>query len=483
MKFKIRCLLLLTCWWPGQVWAQQQYTLADIIKMGKENSPAALQAQNRKENRYWQYKTFQSNYKPQLRLDGSLPDFNRSIDRILQDDGSDRFVERSLATSDLELSLRQSVGITGTEIYVSSALQRIDIFGDNASSSYLARPFNIGFNQELFGFNELRWYQQIEPIRYEESVQGYIEEMENVSIQATERFFNLLLAQISLQIAEKNQSNNDTILKIARGRYSLGKIAENDLLQLELNLMTSEQQVIQAKLDMETSRLALNSYIGRPGNEQLKLRVPEQLPQFEVSPEQAISEAKNNRQAFLAFKRRRLEAERNVARARGESGLNMNLSGSLGLTRSANDLPSSYQDLEDQQRIRLGFSIPVLDWGRQKARVQTAEADKRLVSSSIAQEEIAFEQEIYTKVKQLEILRLQVASTEKADEIAQRRYFIAQKRYMVAKISITDLNIALQEKDQAKRNYLQSLRNFWKAYFEIRQLTLYDFEQNQKISY
>ncbi|NJL15250.1 MAG: hypothetical protein HC913_21080 [Microscillaceae bacterium] len=50
-------------------------------------------------------------------------------------------------------------------------------------------------------------------------------------------------------------------------------------------------------------------------------------------------------------------------------------------------------------------------------------------------------------------------------------------------ISITDFNIALQEKDQAKRQYLSTLREFWQVYYQIRQQTMYDFEKGTVIQY
>ena len=46
-------------------------------------------------------------------------------------------------------------------------------------------------------------------------------------------------------------------------------------------------------------------------------------------------------------------------------------------------------------------------------------------------------------------------------------------------VTITDLNIAQQEKDQNRRAYIQSLRDYWTAFYEMRQLTLYDFEFRQ----
>jgi outer membrane protein TolC len=463
--------------------AQVSYRLDDIIVLAKYNSLTALQAQNRKENRYWRYNTFLSNYRPQLALEGSLPDFNRTISQITLDDGTDAFLERSLTTSDVQLRLSQAVTATGGTIFASSQLQRIDLFGNRTGTAYASNPLLIGINQPLFNFNPLKWDRRIEPLRYEESIKQYNEDLEIVAFRASDLFFNLLLAQISLQIAQINQLNNDTIYRIAQGRYGLGKIAENELLQLELNLINSQQQARQANLDLESATLALNTFIGNPENQSVVLVAPEEIPDFVILEEMAIAEAKANRQQYLAFKRQMVEAERDVAQAKAQSGLNGTLFATFGLTQQADNLPEVYRTLRDQQRVRVGFTIPVLDWGRQRAAIETSLANQALVKNTVAQEEINFEQEIYVLVKQFKILRDQLKASILVDQVAQKRYDISQERYLVAKISITDLNIALQEKDQAKRQYLQSLRDFWNTYYQIRALTLYDFEKNEKIAY
>ena len=76
------------------------------------------------------------------------------------------------------------------------------------------------------------------------------------------------------------------------------------------------------------------------------------------------------------------------------------------------------------------------------------------------------------------MLKEQVVISQKADEIADKRYDIAKNRYLIGKISITDLNLALRDKDEAKGAYIASLRSFWQAYYNLRYLTLYDFEEN-----
>lgn len=479
MRHTKSTLMLLAFLFIAQIGHSQIYTLQQVIEKAKNNSIRAKQAENRKENRYWQFKTFQSNYKPQLSLNGTLPGFNRSFSPITQPDGTIAFQPISINNSFLNLSLNQSLAATGGSLFIDTRLARFDDFDGN-SKSYNSTPLRIGFYQPLFAFNPLKWDKKIEPVRYEESQKQYREELEMVSVRATELFFDLLLAQISLNLAQLNKANNDTIYKIAKGRYSLGKIAENDLLQLELNLIRSEQNVIKSRLDLETSTLNLRNFIGGEGVNVIKLIEPNQVPSFEVDPQLALEQAKLNRQQYVAFKRQRIEAERDIARAKGDR-FTVNLSGSIGFTQSSPDLSTVYQDPQGQQNVQVSFAVPVMDWGRQKAKMKTALANRELVNSTIKQAETNFEQEIYVKAKQLPILREQLKASIKADVVGQRRYDIAQKRYLVAKISITDLNIALQEKDQAKQGYLQSMLDFWRAYYELRMLTLYDFEQNEEI--
>ncbi|WP_346820014.1 TolC family protein [Rapidithrix thailandica] len=479
-KLALICLCLL-CSIPA--FSQKKYTLQQVIRLAKENSLASLQAENRKENSYWQFKTFRSNYKPQLSLNGTLPQFTRGIQPIPQNDGTTEFRPVSSAISDLELSLGQTIGLTGGQVFVSSRLERIDNFGGTGDKTrYASTPVSIGFVQPLFQFNSLNWEKKIAPLRYEESVKAYAEEMERIAYNATDLFFNLLLAQVSLEIADKNLASNDTIYRIAQGRYQLGKIAENDLLQLELNLITSQQQVREAKLNLETTTLNLNTYLGITENEPLELIEPTDITEFEVSVNIALDQAKLNRQQYISFQRQKIEAQREVARAKGDAGLKVDLRARFGLNQQGQQLSEAYRAPEDRETFSVGLEIPILDWGRQKSRVQTAQANLELVNNTLQQEEIKFEQDIMVLVKRFQILREKLVASIKADDIANRKYIVSQKRYMVDKISITDLNIALQEKDKAKQQYISSLKNYWQAYYEIRMLTMYDFEKNEKIN-
>jgi outer membrane protein TolC len=302
--------------------------------------------------------------------------------------------------------------------------------------------------------------------------------MEAISGEASDRFFNVLQAQVALQIARFNLANNDTIFKIEQGRYNIGTTSKDKLLQVELQLLRSRQGVSEANLALETTRLQLRSFIGLIDDVTFELVLPETIPQFDVTVSEALDYAKKNRADYIAFRRRRIEADKEVAEAKGRR-YPATLSAAYGLNNNGLVMNDVYENPTQQQQFNLTFSVPVLDWGRNKSFMKTAMANKKLNDYVIAQDEVNFEQEIMTKVRQFEMLRLQIEITKKSDEVAAERYNVAQNRYLIGKIDITDLNIALNEKDQAKTSYISSLKTFWNAYYDLRALTLYDFAARQ----
>jgi outer membrane protein TolC len=338
---------------------------------------------------------------------------------------------------------------------------------------------NVRLDQPLFAFNTLKWQKKIEPLLYEEAKRSYVENMESISREAVTRFFNVLSQQINLQIAQFNLANNDTIYKIEQGRYNIGTTSLDKLLQVELQLLRSRQNVAKANLDLETARLQLRSFIGlNDADEFPSLLLPESIPVFEVTEDEALEYAKKNRADYIAFERRRLEADRTVAMARGNR-FTTTFAAAYGLNNNGLIMGDVYQNPTQQQQVNLSFNVPVLDWGRNKSRMRTAIANKKVTDFTIDQDEINFKQGVMTQARQFEMLRLQIEITKKSDQVATERYNVAQNRYLIGKIDITNLNIALTEKDDAKRSYISALQSFWMAYYDLRRLTLYDFSTKQ----
>ena len=455
-------------------------TLADILMLAKEKSIASRQAGARRATKYWEWRSYRANFKPQLFLNGSIPAYSRTYQQVLQPDGSILFQPVFYNNSTVNISFSQSIAATGGTIFGTTELQRFDNF-DTKKAFYNAVPFAIGYTQPICQFNGMKWDKRIEPLKYNESKQAYLEGMEQVSITATQYFFDLLMAQVNLQIAETNLANTEKILAIANVKLDIGKISKNEMLQLQLEQLKARKAVGQARRDMQIAALNLNSFTGMSDTEVIRLEIPPAGNKVLINVDQVLKEALANRSDAVAFVRRLMEARRDVEKARTSNGLNASLTARLGFSNSAATFGKSYQSPKQQQMLQIDLTIPILDWGRSKARIKTAEENQQLTQYEVEKDKQVFVQQIVTQVSLYDMMKDQLLLTAEADSIANEKYIIAQERYVLGNLSITDLSIAFAEKDQAKRDYISALRDFWGAYYQIRFLSLYDFEKNKKI--
>ena len=484
----MKLYLLITVWslmlseTPAIAQDTLKLSLREVVETAKANSIAAKQAVTVRETKYWEWRTFKSNYQPQLALSGILPGYTKTYAQVLQPNGTILFQPIHNDNSSLTLDFTQSIAATGGTIYGTTELQRFSDF-DRDNVLYNGTPYGIGYTQPILQFNRLKWEKKIEPLKFEESKQAYIESQEQIAINVTTYFFDLLLAQVNLDIAETNFKNTSKILAIANVKFELGKVSKNEILQLQLERLNAQKAAGTAKRDVEIATLNLRSYTGIENEEKIVLLRPAAVTQFEVSTDRVLEQAMENRSDAIAFLRRIAEAQRDVAKAKGENGLVATLNANLGFSNAGNRIMDVYRSPKSQQSVQVQLSIPLLDWGRSKSRTKTALANEQFTRYEVEQDKQVFKQQILTQVTLFDMMKEQMELTTQAERIASEKYQIASERYVLGNLSITDLSIAFQESDRAKRDYIAALRDFWGAYYQLRYLSLYDFEKNEKITY
>lgn len=459
----------------------EELTFEDVIQLAREQSPDAIMAKHQFRANYWEYRTYKADYKPNLSLSTTLPEFSRAIKRNQNDDGTYSYVEDNLNSSTVNLNLRQNVGFTGGQIFATSNLTRLDIFGGDASASYLSTPISIGYRQPVLFYNEYKWQKKIEPLKYEEAKKTYISALEDVSIKAVNYFFDLALAQQNLQVAEINYSNADTLYQIATGRYNIGTIAENELMQMELSLLNAGSSLNSAKVDLEIKKFQLRSFLGFNEKVNLKLIIPKEIPEITVDVDQALEIANQNNPNIISFERQLIEASRDVAKAKSEKGLQAEVYASVGYTQQAEYFNDVYVNPQSQQNLTVGLELPLLDWGLGRGKYKMAQSSQELIRTTVEQARTDFTQSVYLNVMQFNLQDDQFFIAAKTDTIAQKRYDMTKQRFLIGKVDVLDLNVALSEKDEAKINYIAALRKYWSNFYNLRKITLYDFENDQSL--
>ena len=461
---------------------QYSLDLQDVVSLAIEQSYDVKYAQNQDVNYYWRYKNYKTQNMPKLVLSGDLPTFVNSIEAVGQDNGGTEFHKRHNLNTSARLSLAQSIGLTGTYISASTSATRFEDYIQK-STQYSGSPLSFSFYQPIFAINWLKWQKKTEPLVYDEAKKNFIETIEEISLNTVYRFFRYLLVQTNYNLAESNLKNSNNNLKIAQTKKELGTISENNFARNELAVLNAQKALNKARMDLKNADFELKSYAGLPLDQKIELQMPLNITLFDIDLDKALAEAKANRKEGSEYKRRLIEADRNLVSAKRSTGLSATLQGSYGLANRANELSGIYDDPPLQQYLGLELSIPILDWGQSASAVKMAESRRDLVIYDVEKDRTDFERSVVVQVEQFSLLKDQLVTTQEADKVAANGYLIALKLFQNGETTITDLNIALSERDNAKRDYIFSLQNYWEAYYKLRILTLYDFDLNQRIGH
>ncbi|MCK5741305.1 MAG: TolC family protein [Chlorobi bacterium] len=457
-------------------------TLKECIHYAQDKSPDAVKAESLNRSKILNYEAFVAGYYPQITLSGNAPEFERAINPITQNDGSINFLEQNHLNASGNLSLTQRIPFTGGRISLSSGISRMQMYGDNDILFWRSTPIQLSLTQPLFKFNSMKWDLEVESIKNDNLPREYAESMEELSINVTQKFFNLYIAEMNVKNSEFNTSINDSLYLIAKGRYKVGKIAENDLLQSELGYLNQKNSLEYAKLTYQQAKEDLLILLGIE-HQDIEIVPPLNIPNIKVDPFEAVNQAKENTSNLLYYELEELNADRQLNIAENNNSFNADITASFGMNKTTGDLPELYKEMLDQERFGLRFEIPLFQWNIGKARVEAAMANKKMTEIDVDIKRRNFEKNIKFQTLNFLQFQQQVRLSAKSDTIAQRRFEVAKNRYIIGKIDQTKYFIAQQEKDSAFRSYINTLKNYWVSYYRLRRNTLYDFEYGMKINY
>lgn len=462
--------------------AQQPLTLDQAIQRAWESGHQARAVRAARDAARYDHRAFRARLLPQLSLEGTLPAYNRSIIPVLQPDGSTIFRSQQQTSAVVTMTLSQKLPITGGDLFVSSSLARLDVTGQQTFETWSSTPVSVGLRQELFRPNLAGWDRREDAQRIELEERAYLEAMEDIALRTAGAFFDAYAARLSRDNAATNAAVNDTLYRLNRARFEVGRIGENDLLQSELVLLRSRTSFQAAELAAARASEALRLALDLPAGAPLEVQVTSDVPEIAADTARAVAEALRNRAELSAVALDALQADRGVAQAKLGNGVGATVQASYGLNATAPVASQVYQDLLEARRFTLSVELPLWQWGARGDGVRAAEANRervtRLGEASVAQ--VAHEARF--AALELEQARRNLALVAKADSVAAKRFEVAYNRYVIGRITIDNLYIAQAEKDQARVQYADAQRRYWSAYYGLRRATLYDFAAGRVIS-
>lgn len=458
----------------------RRITLDEAILTARARSVDAAVALNELRTAYWSYRTYRANLLPEINFNATAPSYRKSYSPYQLDDGSYTFVRNNNLQMNGEISIDQNIWLTGGTLSLNTSLDYLKQLTGDRFGRFMSIPVALTLSQPVFGVNTIKWNRRIEPVRYAEAKAAFISATENVAMTAINNYFSLLLSKENISIAEQNLANAEKLYEVAKAKREMGQISKNDLLQLELNLLNARSSLTDCESDYKSNMFKLRAFLDIEEDVTLDPVVPDAIPSALVAYDDVLEKARANNSFAKNIRRRQLEADYEVAKAKGNQRQIM-LYAQIGYTGTSDRFGEAYDRLKDNQVVEVGFKIPILDWGKRRGQVKVSESNRDVVRSRLRKEQMEFDQNIFILVERFNNQRRQLEISLRADTIARQRYDTNVETFLIGKISTLDLNDSQVSKDESRQAYINQLYLYWNYYYQLRSVALWDFSTNKGI--
>lgn len=475
------CKIILSFLLFTSVYLQAQQPLAlsleRTIMLAADSSLEAFRTKNMYLAGYWQFRTYKAGRLPSLTLNLRPAQYNRDITRRYDSQlNKDVYKTQQSFYASGNVGIEQNFDLLGGTFFLDSDLGYMRTFGENSGNQFTTIPIRLGYNQSLFGYNPFKWERKIEPLKYEKTKKELLYNIEQISEQATIYFFTLAMAQAEYDLAKENVASTDTLYRTGQERHKIASINKAELLTLKLDAVNARNTLQNTEISLKRAMFSLASFLNFDKNTEIRLNLPGRPRDMYISVDEALVLARENNPKYLSLRQEILEAEQQVDKTKRESMFNASINASIGFNQVSDKLKDAYRDPLQQDIVSVSVSIPLVDWGVRKGRHNIAKNNLNVTQISARQEELTVEEDVIMTVGDFNIQQNLISSAEEALDLAIMAYSETKQRFMIGKADINSLTLSLNRQQEAQRNYISALQNYWLSYFKIRKLTLHDFE-------
>ncbi|MDD3309650.1 MAG: TolC family protein [Dysgonamonadaceae bacterium] len=474
--------------------SQSTYTLTleESIEIAKKKSYSMLRLNEDLKIAEFNLKSATSRLKTHIDMTIGAPQYNETIESWNDTTGITYYYPvKDLGYSGV-MTINQPLPTDGN-IFISNMLSSSDNLKSNFRSSRLRS--RIGFNQPLhsfYAYNSIKSTLKRAELDFERSNKQYKREELNLIYQVSSSYYNLLSLQKSTEIASLDLERQMDAYEISKNKYAAGLIREVDALQMEVDLAEAQNNHDISVLNEVSAKNAFIELLGLSLDDSVILSNEMNYQVVIIDPEQAVDLALKNR-LEVREQEIQIELQKLSIKQQRANGL---IRGSVdayferaGMDHQANisfmqSIKNSYNNLTERNSsygIGLSVTIPILDWGENRALVRAAES--RLKQYNYRKEEV--EREIETEVKNLiasinsNLKRLQVL--EKNVLVAEKSFEITRQRFSDGDIDSQSLALERNRLNNAYTSHLRAYINYQLSLADLMRKTFYDFQNQREI--
>lgn len=450
-------------------------SLEEIIRLAQDSTITAFQSRYQYEYYSQSNARFEALRKPQLEFK-LTPNYQRMISDISRDYVFLRNFDRFSTSAQLRLS--QKVLGWGGDAYVESRAVWSEYFGydqNDRPRDFVALPFNIGYQQDLLGYNPYRWEKTIEDQRLETARKQLSYDLHRIAEEATTRFFRLACAQGMMDMCLRNKQTADTLYAIAKEKASIAMVSLAELRSLELQRLNAANALLSARSEEQLARESLMSYLRTDAlPEDSRLTVPTSTKQVYLSDGDALELARANSPGLQQKRMELSEALRQQQKARSEQGVKVGVDFSVGMQQLSNTFIGAYQQPQLFMLGAVSLRVPIVDNGAARKGYAAATAWKSREEQALKEQERAIDEDVRITMDKLRAHEQMLAHTSEAVTMADEVFELTAENYANGLCDINTYSIAQSRRDNAYNQHLTALANYWITYYHLLTLTHYE---------
>jgi outer membrane protein TolC len=466
-------------------------TLEQSIEIAKEKSYRMLILTQELKIAEYNLQSATSRLKTHINLNLSLPSYTETVRQ--KADSTGIFFSVKELTYSSGLTINQPLPTDGN-IFIQTGLASFkDYYTNNRSSNLNTR---LGFRQPLdalYGYNAIKTTLRNAQLAYERSNKVLKREELNLVYDVSSAYYNLLSLQKRTEIARLDLDRQTEACEIAKNKYAAGLLREVDALQMEVDLADAQSNYDMALLAQTSSTNLFRELLGIELNDSIVLSSNLEYKIIIVNPEKAVRLALENRleireqEILIEMQKLDIKRQRAIGMIRGNIEAYFEKVGVSSPEPSANifnSISNSYSDFMNRPyNYGVGFtvSIPIFDWGENRALVRAGRA--RLTQYTYSRTQM--EREIETEVRNLaasissNLKRLQLL--EKNVAVAEKSFEITLKRFSDGDIDSQSLALERNRLNTAYTSHLGAYISYQLTLADLMRRTFFDFRNNAVI--
>lgn len=495
-KIFFTTLLSFSCFiaFAGEIY---HLTLEKSVEIAKEKSFSMKNLEYRLDIAQQSYKVAMANQRTNVSFNATLPQYTSNVSekkRPITDGNGQVTGEETYFVSNRSLLMSGNIRVdqplpTNGSVYLRSGYSLTNDYNADERSGM----FNVmlGLTQPLdalYGFNRTRAAVKSAKLALESANKEYKRSELNLVYNISQSYYQLLSLQKRMEIADLDLERQREVSAIAANKLEAGLIREVEAMQMEVELANAESSYDESVLNLYEQTNSFKELLGLNSQDSVILVSEITYEVVDIDPELAVKLALANRleirEQEINVEQQRLNLKEQKAAGLPRTSISAEV-GKVGTDKSdfsyaySNSLSDMFTNLSDRPinySVGLTLSIPIIDWGKNRAQVRISEArlDQALLQQDQTEREI--ESEVRNLISSINSNLRRLKILEKSVVIAEKSFDITLKRFAEGDILSQDLALDRARLNSTNTSYLNAFISYQLSLTDLERKTFYDFK-------